>query len=297
MNLRFFSYLVLLFGAIACSPHQPSKEDLGTPPTAEQVTYTKNAESENIYHFESTHPDAFISIWNLGNGVNIQGNTVEGIYPLKGDYEVALTIVTASGEATTTFKIDVNEDDYSLLDREDYNNLTGGIAYEDGKQWIIDQSVAGHLGLGPADADSPIWWGISLDDDRTGCGLYSDVYTFNIYGFEYHHHTDGRVYVNAGFSSDFPGAEDFYPEGSTDPAEMFAPYDSYDGGWRIEDRPDGKYLIVNGAGDKAWIGFYVRANQEYKVHSLTDDRMEISSIAADGNRWFHILRPLEGTDQ
>ncbi|GJM64110.1 hypothetical protein [Persicobacter diffluens] len=295
MNIRFFSCLLLLVSILSCSPYEPSKEDLGTPPSSDEVTFTLdvNPESDNIYTFQSTHPAAFVSVWDLGNGVKTQGQQVEGIYPLKGNYEIALTIVTAAGEATTTFSVDIDEDDYSLLDRKDYNNLTGGVDYENGKQWVINKSVVGHLGIGPGDADSPIWWGIALDDDRSGCGLYTDVYTFNIFGFGYEHFTDGRVYVNAGYSSDFPGAEDFYPEGSEDPAEMFAPYDGYAGGWSIEDRADGKYLVLNSSNDKAWIGFYVRSNREYKVHELTEDQLSISSLAEDGNRWFHILKPVE----
>ena len=70
-----------------------------------------------------------------------------------------------------------------------------------GKVWVMDSSVPGHLGCGP-DADNPASWWAAGPDEKAGTGLYDDEITFFSDGkYVYNPGPDGKVYVNWGVTA------------------------------------------------------------------------------------------------
>lgn len=147
MNFNLFisrSYLSLAVALLAgiftaCSPDE-SDAELAPAPASEQVQFsaTPNADNPNIITFTNETPGTFKAIWDFGNGATIEGHQVEGAFAVEGDYTVELTVFTRGSYAMNTKTISIAETNFSMLDREDYNFLTGGADDADGKTWVFD---------------------------------------------------------------------------------------------------------------------------------------------------------------
>ena len=78
-----------------------------------------------------------------------------------------------------------------------------------GKVWVMDSSVKGHLGCGPS-VESPVEWWSANADEKAGTGLYDDEITFFADGkYVYNSGADGKLYINWGVTAigPNPGAE------------------------------------------------------------------------------------------
>ncbi|MDX5438275.1 MAG: PKD domain-containing protein [Pontibacter sp.] len=203
---RLYSFLAmgLLMGMFtACTPDE-SDAGLGPVPTSEMVqfTATPNADISNIVTFTNETPGAFRAIWDFGNGAVAEGQQVEGAFAVEGDYTVKLTVFTSNGYAVNTKTIHIDQTNVSMLNREDYNFLTGGADDADGKTWVIEKGFKGHLGVGDATAPNPSanWWAAS-PNEKAGVGLYDDEMTFKLEGFSYTYKNNGDTYANKDYAS------------------------------------------------------------------------------------------------
>src|SRR5690606_6891802 len=108
-----------------------------------------------------------------GNGESGTGNTAKGSYAVQGDYTVKLTVFTSGGYASNTLTVHIAETNVAMLNREDYNFLTGGASAANGKTWRIEGETKGHMGVGPIESAAPEWWSAPAND-KAGEGLYDD---------------------------------------------------------------------------------------------------------------------------
>jgi len=275
--------LLLLFAA--CDPQVTSGPDVGSTPVSEDVTfdYEYDAENPNVVSFTSTS-EGFKFLWDLGNGQTAEGQTVIGEYPLKGDYTVQLTIFTKSGQAMNTQVVGIENDNTLMLDDPDLNLLTGGVDMLEGKTWVVDSTQFGHMGVGPTDTFSPDWWA-AAELDKTGKGIYDDEFTFKLDGLAFEQVTEGKVYVNGGYASDFPGA--VQEDGGND---FIAPFDgSTNYNFSFNKTDNGTMTLkVNGGG---FIGYY-SGSATYEILSISENELYIRNLTGAGDMyWYQRLIP------
>jgi len=156
--------------------------------------------------------------------------------------------------------------------------LTGGSA----RTWRIKAESPGHMGVGPADEISPVWWGAApYEKDFTG--MYDDEYVFNIDN-SILHSTKGTIFGQAEL------LEADFGEISTDPNDggehEHYPLEDFTESWSIS-APGGEETI-NYTGN-GFNGFYVGGSHSYTILSRTADEMVLRTVGTDGNGWFYIL--------
>lgn len=283
---------VILF---ACKEDDPQ---LAPPPADGDATFTYeyDAANANIVHFTNTSTEGFKAIWDFGNGRTGTGNEISSPYPVLGDYEVKLTLLTEGGVAVSTQTVNIAQTNPLMLDIPSYNMLTGGVDATDGKTWIVDKETKGHLGVGPNNGIAPIWYE-AAPNDKDGKHLYDDEMTFKLDGFKYEHVVNDYFYANAGYGS-LPGA--IQEPGGND---FFVPWTPVASSWTLTDNPDGTYQLT--ISNPEFIGYYHGATS-YTVLSLTDDEMHIRSVDPNGGgeccAWYQRLiregytRPVDPPD-
>lgn len=262
---------------------QEDDPQLGAAPTAQDAafTFTPTAENDNIIQF--TSPSAgFLKKWDFGNGTKGEGHAVKGIYPLKGTYEVVLTVYTSGGSITSKQTIEIAETDPTLLDIPVYNMLTGGNARPEGKTWVVDAMISGHFGVGPVESMAPDWYKAGVNE-KAGAGMYDDKYTFKLNAFSYAQQTNGDVFINTNQGADFPGA---YPNAG----DLTAPFDAPgDLTWSIAENDGKQFLSISTGG---FIGYYTGVTT-YQILTLTENEIFLRYLdAASGNlAWYLRLIP------
>lgn len=274
---------VLLLLAMACEPQITSAPDTGVPPVSENVTfeYEHNVDNPNIVHFTST-TEGFKFLWDLGNGQTAEGETVNGEYPLQGEYTVQLTVFTKAGQAMNTTNVIIENTNGLMLDDPDLNLLTGGADQIGGKTWVVDSTQQGHMGIGPAGGTFPEWWAAPAMD-KSGKGLYDDEFTFDLDGLTFEQITRGDVYVNGGHAGDFPGAVQ-----EANGNDYIAPFDGgADYNFNFIKSDDGTMTLTVGGG--GFIGYYSGATT-YEILSLSENELYIRNIDGE-NAWYQRLIP------
>ena len=284
---RVYSYLAMVLAAsivVACTPDE-IEEGLGPAPTSDMVQFkaTPTADNKNIITFTNETPGAFKAIWDFGNGNTAEGNQVNGAFPVEGTYTVRLTVFTKGGYASNTKTVTIDQTNFSMLDREDYNLLTGGPDDLDGKTWVIDKEMKGHIGVGDATAENPTsnWWAAG-PNEKAGVGLYDDEMTFKLHGFAYTYQNNGTTYSNKDYAADLGGtnaAEDVTVN-YTPPANQT---------WSITEENGKKYLTISNGG---FLGYYVGVSR-YQILKLGENELYLMSSqkGVPGNAWFYRLVP------
>lgn len=259
---------VILF---ACKEDDPQ---LGPAPVEGDATFTYeyDAANANIVHFTNTSPDGFKAIWDFGNGRSATGDEVSSPYPVLGDYEVKLTLLTEGGAAVNTQIVNIAQTNPLMLDIPSYNMLTGGIDAVNGKTWVVDRETAGHLGVGPNGGTWPEWYSAG-PNEKVDRNLYDDKMTFKLDGFKYEHVVNDYFYANGGYSS-LPGAIQ-EPGGG----DYFVPWTPQASTWTLSDNEDGTYALS--VSNPEFIGYYQGATA-YTVISLSDDEMHIKAVDPNG---------------
>ncbi|GAA4437771.1 hypothetical protein GCM10023188_32350 [Pontibacter saemangeumensis] len=193
ISRTYLSLAVALLAGIftACSPDETDAE-LAPAPTSEQVqfTATPNPDNANLITFTNETPGAFRAIWDFGNGATAEGQQVEGAFAVEGDYTVKLTVFTRGGYAMNTKTVSIAATDFSMLDREDYNFLTGGADDADGKTWVFDP--VGPMNFGGTPEAPSSWWNQTLAD-QNDC-MKDDKYVFRLEGFKFENQSGGAMW-------------------------------------------------------------------------------------------------------
>jgi PKD repeat protein len=273
----------------SCSPEEFSGS-LGPAPTSELVKFsaTPDPANPNIIKFKNETPGTVTAVWDLGNGITGDGTEINGSYAVKGAYTVKLTVFTKGGYAANTQTVNIAQTNVSMLNREDYNFLTGGATAANGKTWRVEGETKGHLGVGPSGAATPEWWSAGANE-KASEGLYDDRVTFNLNGFKFTNNNKGNTFANFEFVTDL-GA----PAASGDVTVPYTP--AANTGWSIVEEGGKKFLVISGGG---FIGYYTGTTR-YEILSLTADELYIKGISkkpSDG--WWQRLvredyvRPIE----
>ena len=273
----------------SCSPEE-FNGSLGPAPTSELVKFTATADATNpnIITFKNETPGTITAIWDLGNGNTGDGAQVNGSYAVKGTYTVKLTVFTKGGYASNTKTVEIAATNVSMLNREDYNFLTGGASATNGKTWRIEGETKGHLGVGPAGATTPEWYTAGANEKATE-GLYDDRITFNLNGFKFTNNNNGTTFSNFEFVTDL-GA----PAATGDVTVPYTP--AANTVWSILEENGKKFLVISGGG---FIGYYTGTTR-YEILTLTADELYIRGISKKpGDAWYQRLvradyvRPIE----
>ncbi|MDA0310371.1 MAG: PKD domain-containing protein [Bacteroidetes bacterium] len=277
-HISLFSILLALF---ACKRPNPQ---MGPAPSSEDAmfTYSPSDTNENVILFSSNNPN-ILCMWDFGNGIKKQGNTVTTSYPYAGEYQVKLTVFNDGGSNNTIQTIAISQDDLSLLNNPIYNKLTGGSSGPGYKVWKVDSSAAQHLGVGP-DPESalgpvPEWWAAN-PNEKPGCGLYDDQYKFYLNGFKLDMITNGDVYIHNSLAATFPGSfQNLF--------DYTAPYDNQiQESWLLTEEEFPVITISN----NAFIGFYTGI-KEYRILELTDTTMTLQYGHHEGGLlWYQKLK-------
>ncbi|WP_439881723.1 PKD domain-containing protein [Pontibacter sp. MBLB2868] len=280
---RYLSYIAsLLLFTLALSSCEEEDGSLGPAPVSEQVQFSTqpDANNPNIIHFKADAP-GFKAVWDLGNGETATGMEVTGKYPLKGDYTVTLTMYTSGGSAANSKKVTIANTNPLMLDRPDYNFLTGGANALEGKTWVIDKEGAGHLGVGPVAGDNPEWYKAAANE-KAGLGLYDDEMTFNLNGLSYTYKNNGDTFVNGAHAATLGG----------DPAngDQKVSYQPKTGlTWSIVEEGDKKFLMISNGG---FLGYYTGVSK-YEILALSENELYIRQLDSKNGdlAWYQRLVP------
>lgn len=289
----FFALMAVLM-VTACDPQTGDSHSLGTPDSvnADQVKFTyATVESDNVLQF-SVNPDIDVPysvLWDLGNGSTSKERKPSSEYPFAGDYTVKLTVYTADGSATErTEVVKIAKDDFSLLETPKYVALTGGMDAEGGKTWVLDRSVDGHFGVGPASSDSPSWWSCPAEG-KADCSLYNQEFNFSLsrQGLILKWTNQGKIYTNEGGRAALAALG--FKNSSVPPA----------GDFDVEYTPKASYTFLMNEkaatltlGDGAFVGHYA-GSTTYTILNLTDTELylKVNSAVEVGNAWWYRFVP------
>ncbi|WP_407427507.1 PKD domain-containing protein [Arcticibacter sp.] len=279
------NYLILLLfiatGLIGCQVEDP---ELGPAPSGEQVKFSASPSSENanIITFRNESGAVNRAVWDLGNGQTGAGDQITGTFPLSGDYVVKLTIYTSGGSASSTQTINIAQTRPEMLDRPDYNFLTGGGSNVPGKTWVIDKEASGHLGVGPAEKSVPEWY-TAAPNEKKDLGFYDDEMTFTLSNnLAYTYVNNGDTFANganaAGINGGGPG--DDRPVAYAPPAGMK---------WSITEEGGKQFLSISGGG---FIAYYTGMSK-YEILALSDTELYLKAAdkANPANAWYLKLVP------
>jgi hypothetical protein len=152
------------------------------------------------------------------------------------------------------------------------------------RTWRLKAEGAGHFGVGPADADSPIWWA-AAPNDKAGKGAYDDRFVFNANG-DFTHKTNNTAFGKVGPMDTDLGVP---PSGTVvngDGEYENYPLADYTEKWSLS-APGGVETLT--FSKKGYHGFYVGGNHSYVILKRTANEMHLRTVGADGLGWFAIL--------
>jgi len=282
--LKNIKLLVLvMFIWAGCKVDDP---ELGPAPTADEVKFsaTPDSNNPNIIHFKSQAGSVTRAAWDLGNGQTPAGDTVSGAFAVAGEYTVKLTIYKSGGFASASQTIRIAQTNPAMLNREDYNFLTGGSTAVNGKTWVIEKDFPGHLGVGPSSgdgSDSPIWYQAG-PNEKKDLGFYDDEMVFNLNNnFAYAYINHGSSFVNGSNAPGLGGVK------GDDYALNYTPATNLT--WQITEEGGKKYLSISNQGFVA----YYTGSSKYQILALSENELYLraNDAANPGNAWYLRLAP------
>lgn len=274
---------LMLFLTLAWNACKVDDPELGPAPTSDMVkfSYSPSKDNPNVIIFKNETPGVGRANWDFGNETSGTGLEATGSYPLEGDYTVTLTVFTNGGSASSSQKVHIAQTKPEMLNRADYNLLTGGGTALNGKTWVIDKESPGHMGVGPADSPTPNWW-TAAANEKADQGLYDDEMTFNLNNnFQYTYANHGNTFVNganaAGLGGN-PGSD--YTLSYTPPTNLK---------WSITEQNGKKFLTISNGG---FIGYYTGASK-YEIITLAENELylKVGDNATPNNAWWLRLVP------
>jgi PKD repeat protein len=227
----------------------------------------------NVVVFTANNPDVECS-WDFGNGTTGSGVVDTAEYPFAGNFNVTLTVFNSQGDASSSQPITIDSNDISLFDNPLHLLLTGGINGPGYRTWHIDSACASHFGIGPITGNTPDWWS-APPNEKPGCGLYDDRFTFHLVGFQYDLKTNGDIYVHNSLGPNYQGA-------FLNLFDWTAPFDDMPNErWDLS--TDSVLILSNGAP----MGFYTGVS-EFEIMQLDDTSMIVKYGQSNepDNGWF-----------
>ncbi len=268
------AYLLFLV-ALSCTPQEDDKIALPAPPTA---TFTVSAGKDaNHVVLTNTTLGAFLTQWDLGNGVKSELPNVEAYYPYKGEYEATLVAFNSGGFGEAKQKVTITQDDP--------NACSGAVALLSNcstRTWKL-KPEAGAMTVGTPGLTT-VYWASPLSEVAGRPCHFNDEFKFSSKGeFEYDNKGD--------FWGDADGNGNLIPSGGgpkvgcNDASAWKAPYNVWGSGKHKYSVAGDQLTLV---GDGAWMGLYkVGTNGEistpqksvtFKIIELTDKKLVIAAV-------------------
>ncbi len=224
---------------------------------------------------------------DFGDGIvkMVPSGTIQYKYGVPGTREYTITVnaIGTGGVVTTTskkVKVNVVFD----LPEEILTSLTNNSS----KVWMSAKEAGGHLGVGPADGFSPIWWAAGPNEkESVGC-LYDDEITFSV-------DANNRVYINvdnkgASFiqgasvsSYGFSGAEACYDIATS--GEKMIIFGTATSGSTTSNSTRIQFFVPGNG-----IVNFATGSSTYEILSISETEMHLRTIGVDGNAWYQKLK-------
>lgn len=260
---KFILYIFFISVAFILGCQEEYELNQDPPATGDaDIVITEDPAKTNTFIF-GNNSDAFMKVWQYSTGQTGKGNADTLYIPFKGDYTAKLTIYNAGGSVSFEKSFTVEQTDETICSNEVLTLLTGGCDAQNGKTWVIDSTTAGHFGLGPRDANGPIWYAAGAQEKKGG-GMYDDRYTFFLANYKYQMQTNGQVYINGGQRSQFPGSY------SSPVGDFTAPFQDPQNLTYVLEEGDGNPMLTISSG--GFMGYYTGV-RTYEILELSEDVM------------------------
>jgi PKD repeat protein len=279
-NIFKISFAMLIITMMSCNKEE---FELGTAPSVEDAAFSVAEDDQGANYITFTNTSqAFLKVWDFGNGSSMEGDQVTAYYPFEGEYEAKLTIYTKGGSAFTTETVIITATDPEICNVVVLQLLTGGCDAIGGKTWVIDAERFGHFGVGAPSEFFPNYYQAGANE-KVGGGLYDDEYTFILNQSVFIQQTNGDIYLNGGQASNFAGAVEA-PVG-----DFIAPYTAPENiNYSLSKDADGNDFInlTNGG----FIGYYTGATS-FQIISISTNEMflRFKDASTPDLFWYHRL--------
>lgn len=289
INFRYiltFLSLALVFSA--CEEENFEFGDIVTPSNVQITAEIVGLDVDNPFgdgtgtvHFTATASDV-ITYKFIQNGAESMAPDGKKTYNfgVTGTHTYAVTVLaigTGGVTSSTTIEVDV------LALYSPPADLLTMLTADSSRTWRLKAEASGHFGVGPADADAPIWWAAG-PYDKDGNGAYDDTFIFNVDG-TFTHVTNGTMYGKADpMTADLDGDQGLTPNGDAEFVNY--PFNDYSEGWSLSAPGGQETLSFSNIGNH---GFYVGGDHTYAILARSENEMSIRTVGAGGLGWFGIL--------
>jgi hypothetical protein len=294
LSIKSFSLFVLLvaFVAAGCEKKEYTFGEFKTPSDLTLTATVAGVDANNPngngtgnVSITVTGANAITYKMDFGDGRSqmVPSGSINYKYNNPGTFEYVVTVnAVGTGGVTSTIskkvKVFVAFEIPTLI----VQNLTGGSS----KIWVTDNEAPGHVGVGPNNEFSPIWYA-ATPNQRDAC-LYDDEITFS-------KDANNNIFMsinNKGQSFSIGGATAFYGFGGGDAC------------LGISTGGNKKLVFMNATSGSSsavstGIQFEVPGNgiinfgtggNTYEILSVTATTIHLRNIGIDGNAWYQKLK-------
>lgn len=305
---RIIIFTAILTMALGCSPTEDYTLGDLTPPSnivinAEIVgktPVTPDGDGSGDVKFTITATDAlnYRIDYDAADGIsldNLPTGKATRKYTKLGTNTYLVTVVAyGKGGSSSTATQEVTVQSSFSPDAAIIDNLTGGSS----KTWVVDQSVAGHFGVGPWSDNSsgPDWWAASIDEKVACCNcFYTSTFKFSKIPGGYSldvNSPDGAFTKTGSLAGGLPGIpssgdEGCYAYGGGSGSFSFVPSSTA----IPASAPSTKTAILL-SGNNTFIG-YGALQKEFEIMVLTSNYMYLRAQGTEtGNAWYLKLKAL-----
>ena len=291
INLLFkttFFFAVLAF--VGCEQEEYKLGEIKAPSnisiTAEIVgadADNPNGDGTGVVHFTATGSD--VITWKfVQNGVERMVPSGKTTYAFSNlglnTYTVSAVAIGAGGsssDAATNVEVLAT-----------YSPPADLIAQLTTGKWRVPIPDGGHMGVGPNDGTTGIWWTAGPGDKST-TGMKDDVYTFNADGtFTFDVGADFEIFGKGhALATDFGDLRGQEPDGNNDVENFPVTQDDVDkisGTWYITAPGGVETINFSGLG---YVGFYVSSHAYEILDRTNPNEWKLKNYYAhEGNAWF-----------
>jgi len=155
----------------SCEPQMDNAPGLGAKPT---VDFSIDDTNPNYLVFTAESNNAFVYLWDFGNGMTSTQKVDTVYYPFKKDYTVTLTVSGNGGSASKTQTISISQNDPGVGQKPGLKELTGeGL----GKTWEYNPIDPGYCYMTANYDWEEFWWNPYEDDPspESDAKMYFDL--------------------------------------------------------------------------------------------------------------------------
>jgi hypothetical protein len=328
-NIYIMLLLFMLTAIVACTQEErPALEDRIT----DLKIIVQPGEKANTYVLHTNY-DNVIGYWTLGNGSVVEAaNTVVAEYPFAGNYTVTVSAYGQGGQTNkVSMVIPVVKDNFELIQDPAYTLLCGAINDANGKTWVADSLLRGHIVMWNASTTPTFGMGDARacaveaadkgSDMRMGATLYNDEVTFLLTaadGPAFRYNTgDGACLVsntasNAVYNA-FMQTSSWAPTSAVRADNLPLPTGitgAYNSDWQVRCTPpkgmswtlikaaDGSYSLnfpPVSSGPGGFLLFATDWSTSYQIKSITENRLVVWKKTAANNTTRQIVLIKKGT--